>query len=129
MAMAIPANGQCFEVPTGEMMKSNYDLTTREGLRSAIKDIRGVPVIGKLYAPYFWLADKALDIFEPGKAVEKQSKAAVDIIKAGKQSGVKKMKITMDEQAGFHFDVPIEDVNINISAGSKGKVTVEVEYS
>ena len=109
-------------------MKSNHDLTTRDGFRSAIKDLREIPVLGQIYAPFFWIADKVFDFLEPGKAVEKQSKVAVDLIKAGKEQGAKRMKITMDERAGLHLDVPIEGVKVNVGAGSKGKVSIDIEY-
>lgn len=110
-------------------MNNNYDLTTKEGFRHAINALRETPVIGQLYAPYFWVADKIFELLKPGKAVEAQSKAAADLIRAGKENGAKKMKITMEEQAGLQLDVPVEGAKINVSAGSKGKVTIEVEYA
>tara|TARA_R110001599_G_scaffold82293_15_gene221601 strand:+ start:1665 stop:1784 length:120 start_codon:yes stop_codon:yes gene_type:complete len=39
------------------------------------------------------------------------------------------MIITMDEQAGVHFESPIEGAKIAFLLGSKGKTTLEVEYS
>ena len=110
-------------------MAVSYDLTTTDGWKAAVAYLRDIPVIGTLYAPYFWAADKIIDVVSPGKAVEKQAKAASDLIKAGKENGVKKMKITMDEKAGAHLDVPIEGVNISASLGSQGKTTIEVEYA
>ncbi|MNL27540.1 hypothetical protein D3C87_1491370 [compost metagenome] len=110
-------------------MADTYDLTTTEGLKAAVSYLREIPVVGTLYAPYLWVADKIIDVVSPGKAVEKQSKAASDLIKAGKENGVKKMKIIMDEQAGAHLDVPVEGVKISAGIGSKGKTTIEVEYA
>ena len=110
-------------------MVDTYDLTTIDGWKEAISYLRGIQVIGVMYAPYFWLADKIIDAISPGKGVEKQSKAASDLIKAGKENNVKKMKITMDEQAGAHLDIPVEGVKITAGIGSKGKVTIEVEYA
>jgi hypothetical protein len=113
----------------GNVMADMYDLTTTEGWRAAVSYLRDKPVIGTIYAPYFWIADKIIDAMSPGKVVEKQSKAASDLIKAGKDNGVKKMKITMDEQAGAHLDIPIEGVKVSIGIGSKGKTIIEVEYA
>lgn len=110
-------------------MVNTYDLTTTEGWKAAVSYLREIPVIGPLYAPYFWVADKIIDAISPGNAVEKQSKAASDLIKAGKENGVKKMKITMDEQAGVHLNIPVEGVKISAGIGSQGKTTIEVEYA
>ena len=89
-------------------MKSEYDLTTVAGLRTAVADVRRNPLAKIMFGNSLWLADKGLEILDkainavsPGEAVEKQAKAATDLIKAGKENGVKKMKITMDEQAGL----------------------------
>lgn len=114
---------------TGNIMTDTYDLTTTDGWRAAVSYLRGIPVVGTLYAPYFWVADKVIDAISPEKAVDKQAKAASDLIKAGKENGVKKMKITMDEQAGAHLDIPIEGVKVSAGIGSKGKTTIEVEYA
>lgn len=111
------------------MATKSYDLTTAEGWKAAVASLRKIPVVGTMYAPYFWVADKIIDVASPGTAVEKQAQAASDLIKAGKESGVKKMKITLDEKAGFHFDVPVEGVKVSASLGSQGKTTIEVEYA
>ena len=50
------------------------------------------------------------------------------IYKAGKENGVKKMKVTMDEKAGAHLDVPIEGIKVSASLGTQGKTVIEVEY-
>ena len=110
-------------------MADSYDLTTTDGWKAAAAYLRDIPMIGKMYAPYLWAADKIIDAISPGKAIEKQSKAASDLIKAGKKNGVKKMKITMDGIAGAHLDIPVEGVNISASLGSKGNTTIEVEYA
>src|SRR5690554_4156274 len=110
-------------------MADTYDLTTSDGWRAAVSYLRDIPVIGTVYAPYFWVADKIIEAVSPGKAVEKQAKAASDLIKARKENGVKKMKITMDEQAGAHLDIPVEGVKVSAGLGSKGKTTIEVEYA
>lgn len=117
-------------------MKSEYDLTTIAGLKTAAAYARRNPIANSMFGNYLWLAEKgfgvlekAIDAVSPGKAVKEQAKAASDLIKAGKENGVKKMKITMDEQAGVHFESPIEGAKIAFSVGSKGKTTLEVEYS
>jgi len=117
-------------------MKGEYDLSTVAGLRTAVADARRNPIAKIMFGNSLWLADKGLGILEkvvtsvsPGAAVEKQAKAATDLIAAGKENGVKKMKITMDEQAGAHLNIPVEGVKVSASIGSKGKTTIEVEYA
>ncbi len=106
----------------------SYDLTTTDGWKNAVAYLRAVPVLGTLWAGNFYVLDKILDAVSPGNAVEKQAKAASDLIKAGKENGVKKMKVTMDEKAGAHLDVPIEGIKVSASLGTQGKTVIEVEY-
>lgn len=76
------------------------------------------------------LINKGMGLFDSKELCEAQAKMAADLIKEGKNSGVKKMKITVEEEAGLHFEAPIkEGVNIRAMAGNKGKMTIEVEYS
>lgn len=110
-------------------MAETYDLTTQDGWKKAVDYLKEVPVLGAMYAPHLWLADKIIDVVSPGKAVEKQAKAAADLIKAGKENGAKKMTIIMEEKAGFHFSVPLEGLNLTSSLGSQGKTTIQVEYA
>lgn len=117
-------------------MRTSYDLTTVDGFKIAISHIRATPIVGSIFSEQLWLlektlglAEKLIDVFSPAQAVEKQAQAVSDLIKAGKQNGVKKMTITMDEQAGIHIESPIEGAKLNFLVGSKGKTKVEVEYS
>jgi hypothetical protein len=112
-----------------KMTTESYDLTTADGWKAAVTSLRKIPLIGTVYAPYFWVADRLINAVSPAKAVEKQAQAASDLIKAGKENGVKKMKIILDDKAGFHFDMPVEGAKINASLGSSGKTTIEVEYA
>jgi len=110
-------------------MKDSYDLTTASGRATAAKDIS--VVLGQL-SPGVALALTAMNVFSsllPKETVKVQAEAAADLIKAGKEHGVKKMKVTMEDQAGLNFDCPVEGVKINASIGKKGKTTIEVEYS
>ena len=97
-------------------------------LEERLAYLRAVPVLGTLWAGNFYVLDKILDAVSPGNAVEKQAKAASDLIKAGRENGVRKMKVTMDEKAGAHLDVPIEGIKVSASLGTQGKTVIEVEY-
>lgn len=111
------------------MTTESYDLTTADGLKAAVTSLRKTPVIGVMYAPYLWVAARIIDSISPAKAVGKQAQAASDLVNSGKENGVKKMKIILDEKAGFHFDAPIDGVRVNTSIGSQGRTTIEVEYT
>lgn len=105
-------------------MSNDYDLTTRQGMKSALDRIQKYTG----FNPLLWTVGKILDATAPASGAAKQSEAAVNIIKAGKENGVEKMTIVMDEQAGAHFSAPIEGVNISAGVGSKGKIRIEVTY-
>ena len=73
---------------------------------------------------------RGMSLFDSKELCEAQAKTAADLIKEGKNSGAKKMKITIEQEAGLHFEAPIkEGINIRTMAGNKGKMTIEVEYS
>lgn len=55
------------------MTTESYDLTTADGWKDAVTSLRKVPLIGTMYAPYFWVADRIIEAVSPAKAVEKQA--------------------------------------------------------
>lgn len=69
-----------------------------------------------------------VSVFDSSALCEKQAQSASDIIKAGQEAGVKKMNITLSQEAGLNFKAPIEGVNIAAKAGNNGTITIEVEY-
>ena len=117
------------ELYQGEKMESSYDLTSVDGVRSAISRLKGNGIINTIYGPQLWLLDKVLGIFDSNKLCETQRKMAEELIKSGRENGVDKMTITMEQQAGVNFEVPIEGVKIKAMAGNKGKMVIQVEYS
>ena len=116
------------QISPKDNMTHSYDLTTTDGWKNAVAYLRDVPVLGTLWAHHFYVLDKIFEAVGPGNAVEKLAKAASDLIRAGKENGVKKMKVTMDEKAGAHLDVPTEGVKLSASLGTQGKTIIEVEY-
>ncbi|MBX8512185.1 hypothetical protein K5D34_21105 [Pseudomonas cichorii] len=105
-------------------MDQEFDLTTRDGMKRAIDTAQ------KYIGPnlIFWVARKILDATKPAAAATTQAEAAAELIKSGKQNGVDKMTIVMDEQAGAHFSCPLEGVNVSAGIGSKGKIKIDVTY-
>lgn len=98
------------------------DLTTKEGLDNAnkalmiINPILGIGVLGfrKLFASV--------------PSAEEQKETAIKLIEEGKKNGVESMDIEISGEAGAHFSVPIEGVDISMGAGSKGNIHVHVKY-
>ncbi|UVK81318.1 hypothetical protein LOY46_17285 [Pseudomonas sichuanensis] len=113
-------------------MKDEFDVTTSEGLKSVADFFRegsawawiANPLVAAIFA-----GEKLLKASSESTSVENQAKAAVEIIKQGKESGAKKIKVTIDQQAGANLNVPIEGVNISAMVGSNGKMSLEIEYA
>jgi hypothetical protein len=80
------------------------------------------------FVPVLWAIGKILDRTCTPPSAEKQAEAAASIIRSGKESGIDKMTIVMDESVGASFKAPIEGVDISASMGSKGKITINVTY-
>lgn len=113
-------------------MKDEYDVTTAAGLKSVADFFReGSPMawLANPLATSIFAVEKLLKANSESTSIESQAKAATEIIKQGKESGAKKIKVTIDQQAGANLSVPIEGINISAMVGSNGKMTLEVEYA
>lgn len=121
-----------------------YDLTTPSGLEKALTDyakqnpVKGGAILGLLAViyplPVALIAAKAVSnafsgvVKDSEKVIEAQRKAAVDIIKSGKENGVKKMKVTLDQNAGVDIGGQLEGYALKFAFGSDSKMTIDVEY-
>lgn len=97
-----------------------YDLTSKEGMLDAIATYQ---LFG--FNPILGLAKLALDKLSSSKD---QGKIAEELIRKGKENGVKEMEITIDNNKWFGLSVPIEGVNIKAKAGSDEKTHLKVTY-
>lgn len=112
-------------------MRDSFDLTTPEGLEQAASLAKKLSPLLMSVNPLFAVAyagHKLVKGVTKTTSIEAQSKAAVDIIKAGKENGAKRIKVTLDQKAGVNLSVPVEGVNISAMVGANGKMTLEVEY-
>ncbi|WP_349987194.1 hypothetical protein ABMQ39_20740 [Pseudomonas alloputida] len=112
-------------------MKESFDLTTPEGLEQAVSLAKKLSPLLALSNPLFAVAyagQRLMKGMTQTTSIEAQAKAAADIIKAGKESGAKRIKVTLSQKAGANLSVPIEGVNISAMVGGNGKMTLEVEY-
>lgn len=99
-------------------MSEHYDLTNASGLNKAISPIDGMI--------YYFKVLKSLIGSSPTSL--QQSEAAASVIRAGKESGVDEMDITMSHDAGLNFKAPIDGINISMKAGAEGTITMKVKY-
>ena len=102
-------------------MKTKYDLTNREELRSVIEYLS---VSNPLLSVGKYFFDK---IFSTD-TTKAQQEAAKALIKEGKKSGVKTMDIDIDNTRGIDLNVPEEGVNIKTTIGANEKMHIHVEY-
>jgi len=112
-------------------MKDSFDVTTSDGLNRAADFFREGTMLAWFANPLvtlFFAGEQLIKANSESTSVENQGKAAVEIIKQGKESGAKKIKVTIDQEAGAHIKAPFEGVKISAMMGSKGKMTLEVEY-
>jgi len=112
-------------------MKDSFDLTTTEGLNQAAQVLKTSRALGALFNPVGALLDAGKKLIRENASstsIENQSKAAVEIIKEVATTGAKRVRVTMDQQAGVNFSVPIEGAKVTADMGSKGKVTLDIEF-
>jgi hypothetical protein len=106
----------------------DYDLTSRKDFVKASNWLSTKGLMPVLFsAPYIikWFADKLLDTVSN----EKQIEAAKSLIVAGKENGVKKMKIKVSKKAGIDIGTNVDGLPVKVMAGIDGNVELEVEYS
>lgn len=97
-----------------------FDLTTEKGKANALSSMA---LFG--YSPILELVKMAFDKLTSSK---EQGEIANELIRKGKENGVKEMEIKLDNTKGLNLDVPIEGVNIKAMVGSDEKVLVKVIY-
>ena len=112
-------------------MDNNFDVTTSGGLKKAAEFFKEGSLLAWVANPFatlFFAGERLIKANSESTSVESQGKAAVDIIRQGKESGARKIKVTIDQQAGANLDIPVEGARVSAMMGSKGKMTLEVEY-
>ena len=102
-------------------MKQVYDLTTQSGIDKALMVLEG------LNNPLS-MALKFLKDLLSSNDPEKQAEVVKELIESGRRQGVDEMEITLENHKGFKLDIPLEDVKINSSLGSDGKIHLKVKF-
>ena len=96
-----------------------FDLTTKTG---KIKAFTQMSLFS--FNPLLGLATLALDKLVSSKD---QGEIAKELIRKGKEDGVKEMEITLNNDKGFDFGVPVEGIDIKAKAGSNEKIHIKVD--
>lgn len=118
----------------------SYDLTTPQGIAEAIADYaKKNPLKVAVFAisPFAAISavlgstilEKISKLSEhPEKMIKAQRKAAVDIIKAGKENGASKVRVTLDQKAGIDIGGALEGYALKFTFGTNDHMTIEVDY-
>jgi arginase family enzyme len=104
-----------------------FDLTTKEGRKNAllVAQILFPPVVlGK--ALFDGIASLTSGTNE--KEIEEQRKAAIDIIRAGKENGADEIEITMSQKAGVGLSSDVDGIPIEFIVGASGTMKLKVKY-
>lgn len=122
----------------------SFDLTTIDGMAKAYsvgnEEYRAEhPVLSLLFplTPFKFLGLKAGEAIaqkldgrknRAERVIAAQREAAISVIREGKRSGAKKVRVTMNQKAGIDLGTDLSDIPLKFSIGSDDTVTVEVEY-
>ena len=98
-----------------------YNLTTKDGLDA----VKVLAPIGIGVAFLFWVRS----VFRPDSDnTKEQAEVAGELLKKGKELGVKNMQITLNNTKGINLKIPIDGVDITTMVGSNNTITVNAEY-
>lgn len=103
-------------------MEDNHDLTIREENNDAISFLQNY---GWVISPVGWVMYKLLSA---ETSVQQQSRAAIELIKAGKENGAKRMKIKVGNKAGLEIKAILEDSPVQMRIINDDLMELEVEY-
>jgi len=106
---------------------TNFDLTTSKGIDSALERF---DKYGWIVSWPAWLVRQAYKAMAENAVAttEAQKQAAVEIIRAGRASGVDYMTIKMDRTAGIDLGGTVDGIPIKLKIGDSGTVEISVRY-
>lgn len=114
----------------------NFDITKPDGRENALTKLRELNknVWIHMLIPQVTIGIailegvKSLTSDPVEKETAEQKKAAIEIIRAGKECGVDELEITMSEKAGLSLGSSIEGFPLEFLAGASGNMTLKVKY-
>ena len=114
-------------------LKKEFDLTSAEGLKLA-KQFASIAFFPFREPPIIFLVRKGFEFFSDvlnnanERTLQEQRKTAVDIIKAGKESGVDEIEIELDQKVGVDIGADLEGIPVKFMVGKNGKMKLKVKY-
>ena len=115
-------------------MKKQFDITTKGGISDTLKYLDSNPIAQSLGNPISrFVIKKAAAALESvmsstESTLQEQRKTALDIIKAGKESGAESVEVTLNQQVGLHFGSNVDGIPIKATMGKSGNMTIKVTY-
>ena len=115
-------------------MKKQFDLTTKAGILETLKYLDSDPMMKAMGNPISrFVIKKAAEALESvmrttESTLQEQRQTAIDIIKAGKESGAQSVEVTLDQQVGLNFGSNVGGFPIKATMGKSGNMTIKVTY-
>jgi hypothetical protein len=125
------------ETSNKRLVARSFDLTTSTGLNDALRAAKNPDLLLLIGGPIPYLAkklfDKGVDLIREASnstntTIQEQRKAAVEIIKAGKDNNASSLEVTLDQHVGIDLGSEIEGIPLKFTVGKSGKMTIKVEY-
>lgn len=102
--------------------KNTYDLRTFKTLQNAVELAKKY---GWIIAPLPWLIYKTLS---PEVSTEKQIKMALNLIKAGKENGAKRIRLKLGHDAGIKLESILKGFPLSIVFGNQADMEIENDF-
>lgn len=114
-------------------MDTNFDLTSKDGLKKAAEFVERHKIWRLPFLPHYYLLKGLKSLFgsnSPFSAppTEQQIEAVKDLIKTGKERGVKTMKFRVDKRVGFSIGSEVNGIPIHTTLGTDQTMLLEVEF-
>jgi hypothetical protein len=103
------------ETSNKRLVARSFDLTTSTGLNDALRAAKNPDLLLLIGGPIPYLAkklfDKGVDLIREASnstntTIQEQRKAAVEIIKAGKDNNASSLEVTLDQHVGIDLGSP-----------------------
>ena len=112
------------------MSEDKYDLTTASGMKLALKYLDHP--MNALFNPALYLVIKAVRHYQKNSVptLKQQEEAAINIIKAGKDQGAKRLKIKVNNKVGAGMGAKVKKIGADVHGhiGTDGYMEMEIEY-
>jgi hypothetical protein len=112
---------------SGKSMSDSFDLTTKEGITNAYEKYGSILPwqVHAVKKAFDWISS----LTDTKPTIEQQTKAAEDIIKAGRENNVDEIEIELEQTAGIDLNGKLKTgESIETKIGKSGKMKMKVKY-